>query len=79
MTAASETVESEVHVGYKIKKKNITLELKEYINDKAWCRCSACGDVVPALENYTKEELENWLDNHIALFPREHAKSKNTD
>jgi hypothetical protein len=64
----------EVTVGYEIRKKDVTLVVREYTNERAWCRCSACGDVVPALDRYTKQKLENWLEAHILLFPAEHAK-----
>lgn len=64
----------EVPIGYKVVKKGVTLEVKEYAHDRMWCHCSACGYVVPALESYTIEKLESWFDLHISLFPKEHAK-----
>ena len=64
---------SQVEVGYKIQKNSLTLELKEYSGDRAWCNCSGCGIVVPALEHYTEEALGKWFDLHIALFPKEHS------
>ncbi|MGH9921364.1 MAG: hypothetical protein ACRD38_01285 [Nitrososphaerales archaeon] len=64
---------SEVATGYKIQKNGLILEVREYSGDRAWCYCSGCGSVVPALEHYTKEALEKWFDLHIALFPKEHS------
>jgi hypothetical protein len=78
MSIASKTLSiddvPEAPVGYKIIRKGITLEVKEYSQDRMWCYCSICGYVVPALKKYTKEELENWFDLHISLFPKQHAK-----
>ena len=77
MLAANKTLDSdtsEVPIGYKIRRERITLEVKEYSHDRVWCYCSKCGYVVPALNRYTKENLESWFDLHISLFPKEHAK-----
>ncbi|MEM2785570.1 MAG: hypothetical protein QXU32_07545 [Nitrososphaerales archaeon] len=63
---------SQVPVGYKIQKDGLTLEVKEYSGDRAWCYCSICGYVVPALDHYTEEALESWFAIHISLFPAEH-------
>ena len=63
---------SEVEAGYKIQKNGLTLELKDYSGDRAFCYCSGCGIVVPALEHYTKEALDKWFQNHLSLFPKEH-------
>ncbi len=65
---------SEVPAGYKIQKNGLTLEVKQYSGDRSWCSCSGCGVVVPALDHYTKEALENWFDKHIELFAKEHSR-----
>jgi predicted nucleic acid-binding Zn ribbon protein len=76
MLASSKSVGSddalEVPIGYKMTRKGVTLEVKEFSHDRLWCHCSACGYVIPVLDSYTKEKLESWFDFHIALFAREH-------
>jgi len=71
--------EQRLPVGYKIIKNNISLEIRKYIETKSKppktyliCYCSGCDTVTPALKNYTKENLELWLENHIALFRESH-------
>ncbi len=65
---------SEVPTGYKIERDGLTLEVKQYNDNRAWCYCSGCGVVVPALDHYTEEALENWFDKHIELFAKEHSR-----
>jgi len=67
---------SDVPTGYKIQKNGLTLEVREYSGDRAWCHCSACGYVVPALDHYTKSELERWFEKHIELFAKDHSRER---
>ncbi len=67
---------SQVPIGYKIQKNDLTLEVKKYSGDRAWCYCSACGLVVPALDNYTESKLQEWFNKHIELFAKEHGRER---
>ncbi len=76
LTVWRKSTMSEVPIGYKIQKNGLTLEVKQYSGDRAWCYCSACGLVVPALAEYTKSELEEWFGKHIELFSKEHSRER---
>ncbi len=68
--------EMSLPVGYKVSRNGLTLEVKQYKGDRAWCLCSACGLVVPAIDKYTKENLEEWFGKHIELFSSEHREKR---